>query len=542
MTLLGHRVSWRPEQARGEIESLDERADVFGLGAILYQILLRRTLFQYGSRHEVIERTRQGDLAESLAALDELKDEAELVSLCKRCLDPDPKHRPVNAGEVAKVIESYTAGLEQRVRQAEIQRSETQVRIEETKIRQRWIIGLSTALSTVALVASVVVGIQWGRATTAAKLASDAKVVAEEEAIATSEINEYLDEILSASLPERHGYDASMKDVLDASLPRLEGRFQGRPRVEGSIRRTLGESYRWLGDIETAEEQLRLSLDAFEKSDSIDEIEIVETKDRLAGVLRTRGDDEAVLEAESLRTDVLDYCRTHLGRSHPRTVKALNNLGVVMLELDQPDKARVLFDEALKIIDSSPDLALVSRTPLIQNIAEIDRTRGDWASAEKLFKEVIDDPESSAHHLGNALVLLGEMYHWSDRYDESIKYLQDGLRVREELYGPLDRLTLSSMRKLSRVMDSADRHEDQLEFLKESIRRHTEAEWLGARSVFEARAYMANALIGLGRENDAIEYLQATVALAQEHRGVDDKYSARAQKQLAEFQKQLDEP
>ena len=44
-----------PEQARGEVQSLDERSDIFSLGAILYQILTLDLPYPGRNADEVIE-------------------------------------------------------------------------------------------------------------------------------------------------------------------------------------------------------------------------------------------------------------------------------------------------------------------------------------------------------------------------------------------------------------------------------------------------------------------------------------------------------
>lgn len=51
-----------PEQARGEVDSIDERTDIYSLGAILYHILALQPPFNGDLAQEVIERVKAGDV------------------------------------------------------------------------------------------------------------------------------------------------------------------------------------------------------------------------------------------------------------------------------------------------------------------------------------------------------------------------------------------------------------------------------------------------------------------------------------------------
>src|SRR5262249_14637540 len=93
-----------PEQARGEVERVDERADVFGLGAMLCEVLTARPPFTGESTSEILSRAGECDHAEALARLDSCGADAELVTLAKGCLAEEPDARPRDAGVVAQRV------------------------------------------------------------------------------------------------------------------------------------------------------------------------------------------------------------------------------------------------------------------------------------------------------------------------------------------------------------------------------------------------------------------------------------------------------
>ena len=86
-----------PEQARGQTDRIDERADVFALGSILCEILTATPAFTGRAAAEILRKAADGDTADALARLDGCGAEAELIALAKDCLAVEPEDRPRDA-------------------------------------------------------------------------------------------------------------------------------------------------------------------------------------------------------------------------------------------------------------------------------------------------------------------------------------------------------------------------------------------------------------------------------------------------------------
>jgi serine/threonine-protein kinase len=143
-SVLGTPGYMAPEQARGEVDLVDERADVFGLGAILCMILTSQPPFT-GSPAEARRKAEKGDLGEVVARLEGCGADAELVGLARRCLAAEPWQRPRSAGEVADAVSAYQNAVAERLRKAELERAQAQVRVVEERRRRRVQLALAGA-------------------------------------------------------------------------------------------------------------------------------------------------------------------------------------------------------------------------------------------------------------------------------------------------------------------------------------------------------------------------------------------------------------
>src|SRR5262249_41821810 len=165
-SVLGTPSYMAPEQARGEIDRLDERCDTFALGSILCEILTGEPAFTGRSSVEIQGKASRGELKEALDRLDSRGAEIELIGLAKECLAAELEDRPRHAGAVAERINAYQAGVQHRLRRAEIERAEEKARAEEATKRaraehDRLRLTIALAVSIVALVMLVGWGAVW---------------------------------------------------------------------------------------------------------------------------------------------------------------------------------------------------------------------------------------------------------------------------------------------------------------------------------------------------------------------------------------------
>jgi serine/threonine protein kinase/formylglycine-generating enzyme required for sulfatase activity len=131
--VLGTAAYMPPEQARGEVDRLDARSDVYGLGAMLYEILSGRPPYEGRDARAVLRQVLAGPPdpprratgsaggATFTFGVEELESEveslalpAELVALCERCMAREPSERPPDGAAVAVAARAWLDGAKKR--------------------------------------------------------------------------------------------------------------------------------------------------------------------------------------------------------------------------------------------------------------------------------------------------------------------------------------------------------------------------------------------------------------------------------------------
>jgi serine/threonine-protein kinase len=163
--VLGTPSYMAPEQAGGEWERVDERADVFGLGGILCVMLTGQPPYDGDSREEVKRKALRGDVARALARLETCGADGELVALARACLSPEVGERPRDAGKVAAAVTAYEHSVSERLRRAEVERAAQEARAQAEAQRRRVTVGLAAAMLALVIVGASVGAWWWQQRT-----------------------------------------------------------------------------------------------------------------------------------------------------------------------------------------------------------------------------------------------------------------------------------------------------------------------------------------------------------------------------------------
>lgn len=112
-----------PEQARGQIDVLDERVDIFALGAILYEALCLEPPYEGRSVERVLEQARRGEITPPDRRVRGRDLPRVLVDTSMKALAAEPELRHPSARAFADDLQAFLEGTrEKELRRAEAER------------------------------------------------------------------------------------------------------------------------------------------------------------------------------------------------------------------------------------------------------------------------------------------------------------------------------------------------------------------------------------------------------------------------------------
>jgi eukaryotic-like serine/threonine-protein kinase len=248
--LIGTVAYMSPEQLAGDPNDLDTRSDVYALGVILYELLAGKPPLELSGRplEDALRAIREDDPPPLSTHDAHLAGDLSLIAAKAMAKDRDLRYASANG--LAMDLQRHLADEPIAARPP----STVYLLRKFTRRHRPLVVGVAGV--AVALVLGLVISTwQAVRATRAEQLAAARLEQAETVTV-------FLQDMLAAIQPEEaQGREVTVREVLDrAAVDLTGGSLATQPLVETALRRTLGNTYRSLGELETAEQQLRRGL------------------------------------------------------------------------------------------------------------------------------------------------------------------------------------------------------------------------------------------------------------------------------------------
>jgi serine/threonine protein kinase/tetratricopeptide (TPR) repeat protein len=409
-TLVGTPAFIPPEQAVGEIEQVNERSDVFGLGAVLAVLLTGKPPYVGDTFEAVRVQAVRGKLEDCFARLDACGAEPELVALCKQCLAFEPADRPADAGALAQAVAGLRAAAEERARTAEREQAAAAAGSAERRKRRRLWLAAAAALA-VAVVGGLTAVLAVQRRANA-DLAAKNSELADEQAKVEARNQELADE--QAKVQERFELaqkaialfhtgvsedvllrNAEFKELRTKLLKQAAGFYADLEKLlarqtDAKSRKALAAAYFELAEltdrigdkkealaVHRKALALRRELAAVPNADVETRLDVARSLEKVGQLLGATGDHAGALAAfeeernlaERLEAEhPTDAVRSVLAGSHHR-------IGVVLWETGKPEEALAWNRKAL-VIQEKLARARPGGTEFQQGLAKIHNSMG----------------------------------------------------------------------------------------------------------------------------------------------------------------------
>jgi eukaryotic-like serine/threonine-protein kinase len=380
--LIGTLAYMSPEQVLADPLELDVRSDVYALGVILYELLAGHLPYTISRLiPEAARAIREEDPA-PLSSINRIY-RGDIETIVAKSLEKEKARRYASAAELAGDIGRYLKDEPITARPPS-----TIYQLQKFARRHQALVWGIAAVFVV-LIAGIIAS------TWQAARATRAEHAARAEAATATAINDFLlNDLLSqagASTQARPDTkpdpDLKVRTALDRAATRVEGKFDTQPVVKASIHSTIANAYWELGLFTEAEQHYRRAVDLRERALGKEHPDTLAANNNLGNLYREEG---KYAEAEPVLASVLAIRQRVLGADHPDTLVTMANLGIVLHEQGKYAEAEPLLTKVLETERRTRGEEDQETIISMMNLGKLYSDVGKAAEAEALLSRAVE--------------------------------------------------------------------------------------------------------------------------------------------------------
>lgn len=552
-----------PEQRRGPTPIVDQRADVYALGALAYEVLAGRPAFALAGMDMAAQlRTLEQVQATPLGAISpDLR--GDLASIVRQAMERDPDRRYNSAGEFAADLRRYLA------HQPVVARRPTTAYMLGKLVKRHRVPLAAATLVLAALIGAVVTSTSYAAgearaASAAARSAKTAEEAREAEAARADElerISAFQSQLLGSLDPSAMGMvlragvvdgipaeqletvgpaidqvdftqvasDLLSSQVLGVTRRSIDAGFGDQPLLRARLLQSLCDSAFKLGlyalALEIQREAFELRLDKLGSGHEL----TVASQSSLGSLLAITG---AVGEAEETLTSAIEVAKTSLGEDHPTTLDARHRLGYTLHNALRFDDAEPIYrdvaERQARVLGEFDE----RRLRLLSDLAALLRARGTPKAAEPLSLDVLErrmETLGEAHpdtlvSMNNHGILLMEL----DRPAEAEPFLRRALELKIQTLGRNHPSTATSLNSIGYLLYRRGDRDAALPYVSEALAARREIYGNAHPRTLLLMDNLAIVYRELGRMDAAMALANECIALSGRVFGLDHRSTLRA--------------
>jgi len=488
-TIKGTLQYMSPEQARGDMDAIDTRTDVYALGVILYEMLAGILPYDV-SPAAVAEAIRviceepPKPLRSTFHGTRRL--DADLETIVGKALEKEADRRYASAAALAEDVERH---LQSQPILARPPNAMYQLRMFAR--RNRTLVGSATVALVMLVAFAAAMAVQAERIRREAERAN-------REAATAHEVSEFLIGLFDRSDPTlAQGEALTARQVLDTGADRIE-ELDDQPQTQAAFMETMGRVFTDLGEFDRAAPLLERAVEIRERFADEDELALAGALFHQATLIDLQGN---YAEAEAPARRSLEIRTRKLG-DHPDVGFSLNTLGNVLWHQGRLEEAEVVHRQALALRERILPRDHSDIGQSLHNLGALRYFAGDLPEAERLWRRSAEIEEANHGpedwNLATSLHTLAIVCSDQDRFDEALALEQRSLAIREKVLGPDHPHVALSLTTLGNIYREMGRADDAAPLIRRAI-TIAENKWGPSHGeVFWMRRSLAQTLIDLG--------------------------------------------